>query len=269
MFVILLLISIAFFIYFINDLRPLFEFSTSTEIPNATEAVNEVVNNDITVSNNQIIELKDSNIINAPLILQYPELPRGCEVTSLAMLLQYSGNPVNKLKLANEIAKDNSYYITAYGRIFYGNPEHGFVGNMYSLKEPGLGVYHKPIFDLLSKYLPDQAIDLTGRKFEDTLYFLSNDVPVWVITNTKFKELSPDDFHIWYTSTIPIQVTYFEHSVLLTGYDQQYIYFNDPLSKEKNQKAPIEDFKKSWEQMGKQSVSYIPSDKKQLFELFK
>ena len=184
------------------------------------------------------------------------------------MLLQYSGITVDKMTLASEIEKDGSYYITAYGRIYYGNPDNGFVGNMYSLNELGFGVYHKPIFNLLSTYLPDQAIDLTGRKFEDTLYFLSNDLPVWVITNTKFKELSPDDFHIWYTSTIPIQVTYFEHSVILTGYDKDYVYFNDPLVNKKNQKAPIEDFKKSWDQMGKQSVSYIPADKQSSFQFF-
>jgi len=205
-------------------------------------------------------------LVDVPLILQYPELPRGCEVTSLAMLLEYSGNPVDKLTLASEIEKDNSYYKTAYGRVFYGNPDHGFVGDMYSLSDLGFGVYHKPIFNLLSKYLPDQAIDLTGRKFEDTLYFLSKDIPVWVITNTKFNELSPDDFHVWYTSTVPIQITYYEHSVLLTGYDKDYIYFNDPLVNKINQKVPIEDFRKSWDQMGKQSVSYIPADKQEFFE---
>lgn len=264
MLTILLLIILGFFIYFLNDLMPLFSNNSRTEVEFGTE-----LEDNLNLDNNQMYELKESNLINAPLILQYPELPRGCEVTSLAMLLEYAGTSVDKLTLAKEIAKDDSYYLTAYGRIYYGNPNYGFVGNMYSLNEPGLGVYHKPIFDLLSKYLPNQAIDLTGRKFEDTLYFLSNDVPVWVITNTKFKELRPDEFHVWYTSTIPIQITYLEHSVLLTGYDQEFIYFNDPLTNKRNQKVPINDFKKSWEQMGKQSISYIPIDKQEVFKSFK
>ncbi|RUQ24224.1 hypothetical protein ELQ35_21975 [Peribacillus cavernae] len=37
---------------------------------------------------------------------QYPELPRGCEVTSLAMLLHYYDVKVSKMELADKVKKD-------------------------------------------------------------------------------------------------------------------------------------------------------------------
>lgn len=210
--------------------------------------------------------IKESNIINAPSIQQYPELPRGCEVTSLAMLLQYSGVKVDKMTLAKEIQKDPASYKVTNGQVHFGNPEYGFVGNMYSLNEPGLGVYHEPIHKLAEQYLPNQTIDLTGREFNDLLYFLSNDIPVWVVTNTTFSQLNSSYFEEWQTASGPISITYKQHSVLLTGYDDKYIYFNDPLRKGKNQKEPKASFIKAWEQMGSQAITYIPADKS-LFEI--
>lgn len=220
--------------------------------------------NRISAISSHSYELKDKNFIDAPLILQNPELPKGCEVTSLTMLLQYSGIPIDKLTLAKEVKKDTTPYRVIDGRVHFGNPEYGFVGDMYHLTTPGLGVYHGPIKELAEEYLPNQVIDLTGRPFDDIFYFLSNDIPVWVITTTDFNELSPKDFRVWYTSYGPIEVSYKQHSVLVTGYDDKYVYFNNPLSPngKKNQRVPIEQFKESWIQMGRQAISYVPNDKK-------
>lgn len=50
--------------------------------------------------------------MDVPLISQNPELKNGCEVTSLAMVLQYAGIKVNKLELANSIKKENEKLIS-------------------------------------------------------------------------------------------------------------------------------------------------------------
>jgi uncharacterized protein YvpB len=97
-------------------------------------------------------------LIDVPLISQLPELPRGCEVTSLSMMLNFAGINVDKMELARNIKKVNFL-----NSGFNGNPNEGFVGSMYSLDEPGLGVYHEPIAALAEKYLPGRIIDLTGN----------------------------------------------------------------------------------------------------------
>lgn len=206
----------------------------------------------------KIIPNKKQVLLEAPIIWQMPELPRGCEVTSLAMLLMHQGVQVDKLTLASEVRKNPAEYRLDNGKIFFGDPNEGFVGNMYTYTEPGLGVYHKPIAELAEKYLPGKIKDLTGAEFQDIKSQLSDGRPVWVIINTEYKKLDDSFFQTWYTPGGPVKITTKEHSVLITGYDKNFIYFNDPLSNEKNKKAPIKDFAEAWVQMGRQAITYLP-----------
>jgi uncharacterized protein YvpB len=205
-----------------------------------------------------IVKIKGSVIIDAPLIKQYPELPRGCEVTSLAMLLQFAGENVDKMTLANEVKKDPTPYSVSGGKVYFGNPHDGFVGDMYNLQNPGLGVFHEPIRELAEQYLPGRIIDMTGSDFEKLKIPLSAEQPVWVIINTAYQKISEDLFQTWETPSGAVKVTSKEHSVLVTGYDDQFIYFNDPLTGIKNKTAPIQDFKEAWVQMGSQAITILP-----------
>lgn len=199
--------------------------------------------------------LPKSILIDAPLISQLPELPRGCEVTSLAMLLQWAGKDVDKMKLADKIYKDKTPLEHKDGRIYYGHPNSGFIGNMYTRNEPGLGVYHRPIKELAEQYLPKQILDFTGQEFDKVLYMLAQEKPVWVIINTRYTELPESEFVTWITPKGEIAITYRMHSVLVTGYDEHYIYFNDPLTNVKNRKALKSEFIAAWEQMGRQAIA--------------
>ncbi|MFC5733475.1 C39 family peptidase [Cytobacillus gottheilii] len=204
-----------------------------------------------------IIKLKEKILIDVAALNQFPQLPRGCEVTSLAMLLTHAGVKADKLTLAKEVTKTDVPYINKNGQISFGHPNDGFVGDMYSYDNPGFGVYHKPIKKLAEQYLPGRIMDLTGSDFTELKIHLSDHRPVWVITNTTYQKLSKNMFETWQTPSGKIDITYKEHSVLLTGYDQSYVYFNDPLTGEKNKKAPIDSFAEAWVQMGSQAITYL------------
>jgi uncharacterized protein YvpB len=206
----------------------------------------------------EIIPIKNQVLLDAPVIWQMPELPRGCEVTSLAMLLQYHGVQADKLTLAREVKKNPAEYRLNNGKIYFGDPNEGFVGNMYTYTQPGLGVYHKPIAELAQQYLPGKIKDLTGAEFQELKIHLSDNRPVWIITNTEYKRLDDSFFQTWHTPNGEVKVTTKEHSVLVTGYDKGFIYFNDPLTGEKNKKAPMNDFVEAWVQMGRQAITYLP-----------
>ncbi|MGM7700257.1 C39 family peptidase [Pseudalkalibacillus sp. Hm43] len=201
-------------------------------------------------------EIKKEIKLDVPLINQLPELPRGCEVTSLSMLLQHAGVKVSKMTLAKEVKKDPTPFQRKNGVVHFGNPNVGFVGNMYDKSKPGFGVYHKPIADLGEKYLPGRIVDMTGAEFEDVLTHVQNEKPVWVINNTAFNQLPPKYWQEWNTPQGKVKITYKEHSVLVTGYDETYVYFNDPLLGIKNHKIPKTQFQKGWEQMGRQAITY-------------
>ena len=50
--------------------------------------------------------------------------------------------------------------------------------------------------------------------------------PVWVITTANFTRV--DNMQTWKTPNGTIEITYSEHSVAVTGYDDKYVYLNDP-----------------------------------------
>ncbi|WP_249260798.1 C39 family peptidase [Virgibacillus pantothenticus] len=191
--------------------------------------------------------------MDVPKIEQLPELPRGCEVTSLSMLLRHNDIRIDKMDLAQQVKKDPTPYTKKDGEIFFGNPYRGFVGDMYSFDTPGMGVYHKPIAALAKRYAGDRVKDLTGNDFKTIITELNHERPVWVIINTTYDKLPESQFTTWNTKDGKIDITMKQHSVLITGYDENYIYFNDPLNFA--EKAPIDEFQAAWEQMGKQAIT--------------
>ena len=191
--------------------------------------------------------LPKSKILDVPLINQMdnPRLYNGCEVASMAMVLNYSGVKVSK----NELAKNIKRVPFTYPNGLKGNPNVGFVGNMEH--GPGLGVYNGPMFALAKKYAGDRAVNLTNSPFTDLLKKISQGNPVWIVTTVNLTPVS--NFKTWNTPQGKINITFSEHSVAITGYDDKYVYVNDPYGV-KNRKCNRTYFIKAWEQMGRQAI---------------
>ncbi|EWH22124.1 C39 family peptidase [Bacillus haynesii] len=185
--------------------------------------------------------------LDVPLINQMdsPKLYNGCEVASLAMILNYSGYSVTKTELAKEVKRVPLQYESG----LKGNPNDGFVGDMEN--GPGLSVYHGPIYDLAYSYAGTKAVDLTGSEPGKIYEQLNQGRPVWVITTVHFTPVN--DMETWNTPSGKVNVTYSVHSVAVTGYDEDYVYLNDPYGY-KNRKIDRENFEKSWKQMGSQAI---------------
>ncbi len=191
--------------------------------------------------------MAESNLLDVPLMnqMEAPQLKKGCEVTSLAMLLNYSGFQVSKNDLAASIRKVPYTYPNG----LKGNPNEGFVGEMSG--GDGFGVYNGPIYDLARSYAGDRAVNLTNRPFTDILKQVRSGEPVWVIVTKTYAPVST--FVKWPTPQGMMDITYSEHSVVITGYNQTSIFVNDPFGY-KNRQADRNSFEKAWQQMGSQAV---------------
>lgn len=118
-------------------------------------------------------------------------------------------------------------------------------------------VYIMDHFSISEKYLPNKAVDLTGKSIEELYKSVKSGQPVVMITNATFAPLDKDEFTTWETNSGDVSITYNEHCVVLIGYDKEFVYIRDPLSDSLDVKVPRESFEKAWVQMGSQAISYI------------
>lgn len=205
------------------------------------EVVSEQVNNEKIEKPNVIFPL-DVPLLNQ---MDEPHLYNGCEVTSLAMLLQFHGYDVSK----NELAKQIKRVPFVYKNGLHGNPNDGFVGDMEN--GPGLTVFHKPIVELAKKYVGARVLDITGSKPQSIYDYLDQGLPVWIMTTIKLAPVN--DFEVWNTPSGKIRITYQVHSVIVTGYSKDYVFVNDPYGT-KNKKVDRKQFEAAWIQMGNQAI---------------
>lgn len=153
---------------------------------------------------------------------QNPELPTGCEITSLTSVLNYYGINVKKETMADDYLKkgDGSYY-----KMFLGNPrDAGSFGCMAQPIVDAANLYFKKNNDSM------KASNVSGVTFDKILEYVSQGVPM-IVWNTmgmapayESQTLTLDGRE--YTWIAP------EHCVVVVGYDldNNEVYVADPMA---------------------------------------
>lgn len=200
------------------------------------------------------IELNGSAWVDADMIMQNPELPTGCEITTLTMLLNHIGFDVDKETMAVEYLPKGEYRASDFRKVFVGDPH-----SIYAY-----GCYSSAIVTAAEKYLEDsdegdewEIFNITGCT-ADSLYAAvdnGNPVAVWATIDMN----KPYTGRSWKVKETGETVTWTaqEHCLLLTGYDveKQVVYTNDPMRGETE--YDMELFEKRFRQLGSQAVLII------------
>lgn len=147
-------------------------------------------------------------------LMQNPELPTGCEITSLTCLLNYLGFSADKEMMADtylDYVIENGTNYTFFEK---------YIGNPYS---DGYGCYSPVIVKAATEYLADQnsslePVNLSGSPKEYLFLIIASGHPI-VIWGTVYNQYH-DSYLAWTTPDgEDVYWNTYEHCMLLTGYD--------------------------------------------------
>ena len=227
------------------SIRAVWEFVGRYE---GTEINNIEINGKIPIGE-KYAALKRSVNYDAEIILQNPELPEGCEVTSLAMLLRYLGFDAEHTFLADNYLEQGEVGKVSYYEYNLGNPRKA--GESWGCYSPVIvKTANRYLYDMESYY---RAYDLTGYDVSKIYYELSMGHPaiVWITMN--FAE--PYTKNPWTIDGKKLYWKYPLHCVVLTGYDldTRTVTIADP-QKKKPATVSMDTFELRYMQMESQAV---------------
>ncbi len=175
---------------------------------------------------------RSKNRIDIPTVMQYPELPNGCEIVALTAVLNYYGMDVSKTTMADNYLPKTPFS-TQDGKKVGPNPHIAYAGNPRELNG-GWYVFAAPIVEAANNAIINNKIDLSaenvsGSTREELLSYIDQDIPIviWVTL-----DLSPpiirggwymegtNEFHPSFTNL---------HAVVLNGWEKGKVHIMNPL----------------------------------------
>lgn len=195
--------------------------------------------------------MKTFKIPDVPIICQHPEMPTGCEATALTMLLNWGGLNLTNHEVVDVLPKGDKVTF-AEGKWRGGNPFIEFVGDPYG-DDGSFGVFEGPILQTIDAFMPNQAIDLTNKPFDELLEIVRSGKPV--IAWTTIEQQTTFHSKTWLDSEgNTIKWHRYEHAVVIVGFDGENVFANDPTSgKEEHYNRGL--FETNWASMGKRAVT--------------
>ena len=167
------------------------------------------------------------------IIFQEPELPTGCEITAMTMVLHYYGFDVDKVTMATQYLPCMPYetWVGDDGQT------HGYDLRNYFVGDPtgsGCTCGTGAITTAADTYLADAgssmtAVDLTGASPEDLYGYVNDDNPVvvWVTIGMEDRRTPQDG---WYTDDGTwVDWSSNDHGAVLIGYTNSTVTIADPL----------------------------------------
>ncbi len=207
-------------------------------------------------------------IDNVPFISQNGKYPSGCESISTTMLLQYYNYKITPETFIDGYLHTDYLRESEDGTSVVGpDPYTAFIGSPYA--EASLGCYPPVIVDALNKIFDETnskntAVNTTGKSLEELIdTYIVQDEPVlvwatmnlwqpaetdsWIVEGASDESPYKDgDLYKWIAN---------EHCLVLTGYDEKYYYFNDPLYYKETVKYEKSAFEQRFEEIGKCSAA--------------
>lgn len=212
-----------------------------TVFPGSTEATSPPAATEETQAHEPTKLLKDFTVIS-----QMPELPTGCEITCLAMALNYYGIPADKCDLADNYLEKSEDTEGDFRKAFVGNPR----------DENSYGCYAPVIENAANNYLLDigssmLAVDLSGTELDRLVGYIDIGVPVIIWGTMDCLEGTYTDS--WEVDGETLTWYWPEHVMVMIGYSDDYIWVADPM-KGKTQVFERELFNTRYEELQRQAV---------------
>lgn len=203
-------------------------------------ATENVQNETVNIKGNT--KMKDSFIP----ICQYPELPTGCEVTSLTMVLNYYGINADKCNISDNFLEKGDVGSVDFNVAFVGDPRDA----------SSYGCYAPVIVNAANLYLEYNqsklnAKNITGTELEDLFPYIDSEKPV-IIWGTQ--DCSEGHYSVTW-NVAGEDLTWFtpEHCMVLVGYDDVNVWVADPIYGD-IRNYDIQTLKNSYDSLNKQAI---------------